>query len=56
MGEIDHADDAVDHGVADRDQPVDRAEHEAVDQLLREIIHLLPCRACSGLNRLWFSF
>ena len=39
MGEIDHADDAVDHGVADRDQPVDRAEHEAVDELLGEIIH-----------------
>ena len=42
MGEIDHADDAVDHGVADRDQAVDRAEHEAVDQLLGEIIHVLP--------------
>ena len=42
MGEIDHADDAIDHGVADGDQAVDRAEHEAVDQLLGEIIHVLP--------------
>ena len=42
MGEIDHADDAIDHGVADGDQAVDRAEHEAVDQLLGEIIHALP--------------
>ena len=42
MGEIDHADDAVDHRVADGDQAVDRAEHEAVDQLLGEIIHALP--------------
>ncbi|MNN47522.1 hypothetical protein D3C81_1619460 [compost metagenome] len=36
VGEIDHADDAVDHGVADGDQPVDRAEGQAVDQLLQE--------------------
>jgi hypothetical protein len=42
MGEIDHADDAVDHGVADGDQAIDRAEHEAVDELLGEIIHALP--------------
>ena len=42
MGEIDHADDAVDHGVADGDQAIDRAEHDAVDQLLGEIVHALP--------------
>src|SRR5215218_7252582 len=42
MGEIDHADNAIDHGVADGDQAVDRAEYEAVDQLLGEIIHALP--------------
>ena len=42
MGEIDHADDAIDHGVADGDQAVDRAEHDAVDQLLGEIVHALP--------------
>ena len=42
VGEIDHADDAIDHGVADGDQAIDRAKHEAVDQLLGEIIHALP--------------
>lgn len=42
MGEVDHADDAIDHRVAYGDQAVDRAEHEAVDQLLGEIIHALP--------------
>jgi hypothetical protein len=42
MGEIDHADDAIDHGVADGDQAVDRAEHQPVDDLLGEIIHALP--------------
>ena len=55
MGEIDHADDAVDHRVADRDQAVDRAEHEAVDELLGEIIHALPLfehvRQSGGLRR-----
>ena len=39
MGEIDHADDAVDHRVADRDQAIDRAERDAVDELLDEIFH-----------------
>jgi len=42
MSKIDHADDAIDHGVADGDQAVDRAEYNAVDQLLGEIIHTLP--------------
>ena len=42
VGEIDHADDAVNHAVADRDQPVHGAERHAVDQLLQEIRH--PCR------------
>ena len=39
MGEIDHADDAVNHRVADGDQSVDRPQREPVDQLLQEIIH-----------------
>src|SRR6201987_3906249 len=39
MSEIDHADDAVDHRVADGDQATDRAKHQAVDELLSEIIH-----------------
>ena len=37
--EIDHADDAVDHRVADGDQAVDRTEGDAVDELLDEIFH-----------------
>src|SRR5205085_24545 len=41
-GDIDHADDAIDHRVADRDQAVDRAEHETVDELLGEVVHALP--------------
>ena len=42
MGEIDHADDAVDHRVADRDQTVDRSERQPVDELLEEIVHTRP--------------
>ena len=37
--EIDHADNAVDHRVADGDQAVDRTERDAVDELLDEIFH-----------------
>ena len=39
VGEIDHADDAVDHRVADGDEPIDRSERQPVDQLLQEIVH-----------------
>jgi hypothetical protein len=42
MGEIDHADDAVDHRVADGDQAIDRAQRDAVDELLDEILHAVP--------------
>src|ERR1700722_17798815 len=42
MSKIDHADDAIDHGVADGDQAIDRAEHDAVDELLGEIVHAPP--------------
>src|SRR5262245_7978556 len=45
MSEIHHADDAEDHGVADGDQAVDRAERDAVDELLDEDFHArAPCR------------
>src|SRR5450830_1794938 len=36
MGEVDHANDAIDHCVADGDQAIDRPEGQAVDQLLQE--------------------
>ena len=39
VGEVDELDDAVDHRVAERDQRVDRTEHEAVGQLLEELRH-----------------
>src|SRR6516225_5048247 len=39
MGEIDHPDDAKHHRVADGDEPIDRAERDAVDELLDEDFH-----------------
>src|SRR6202041_1901943 len=39
VGEIDHADDPVDHRVANGDQAIDRTERYAVDELLDEIFH-----------------
>src|SRR5262249_18907387 len=39
MGEIDHADDAKHHRVADGDEAIDRAERDAVDELLDEDFH-----------------
>ena len=39
MREIDHADDAVDHRVTDSDQAVDSTEGQAINQLLKKVIH-----------------
>ena len=39
MGEVDELQDAVDHGVAERDQGVDGAQREAVDEVLEEVAH-----------------
>src|SRR3974390_547867 len=44
MGEINHADDAEPHRVADGDQTVDGAERDPVDELLEENCHPLPLR------------
>src|SRR5437667_11283995 len=41
MGEVHHADDAEDHRIADGDEAVDRAERDAVDELLNENRQLL---------------
>src|SRR5262249_21446354 len=46
MGEVHHADDSEHHGVADGDQAVDRAEGDAVDQLLDEDFHGLRRASC----------
>ena len=51
MGEIDHADDAVDHRVADRDQAVDGAERQPVDQLLKEVFHILDTQTWIAAER-----
>ena len=50
MGEIDHADDAVNHRVADGDQAIDGAERDAVDELLEKIHRSLaaPAPAAGG--------
>ena len=39
MGEVHHADDTEHHGVADGDEAVDRAQRDAIDELLDEDFH-----------------
>jgi hypothetical protein len=39
VGEVDQLDDTVNHGVAQRDQGVEAAQGDAVDQLLNEKFH-----------------
>ena len=39
MREVDQAQDPVDHRVAERDEGVDRAERQPVDQLLENSVH-----------------
>lgn len=39
VGEVDELEQPVDHTVAERDQGIDRAEREAVDQLLKKFLH-----------------
>ena len=39
VGKVDQADDAVDHGVAQRDQSIDAAQRQAVDDLLQKRVH-----------------
>jgi hypothetical protein len=39
MGEVDQLDNAVDHGVTQRDHGVDAAQRESVDNLLQEDVH-----------------
>jgi hypothetical protein len=40
VGEVDQADDAVDHGVAQGDQGIHAAQHQAVDDLLEKDVHV----------------
>ena len=39
VGEVNQADDAIDHGVANGNQRINAAEGEAVDNLLKEVVH-----------------
>ena len=39
MGEVDEVDDAVDHGVAQRNEGVHAAQHQTVDDLLKQDFH-----------------
>src|SRR5689334_4064026 len=55
MGEVDHADDAVDHRIADRDQPIDRSQRQPVYKLLDEIFHLYAApRECRPVDAFLF--
>jgi hypothetical protein len=56
MGEVDHADDAVDHRVADRDQAIDRSQRQPVDKLLDEIFHCSGSPGMSPCGRIPFCF
>jgi hypothetical protein len=40
VGEVDQPEDAVDHGVAQCHQGIDAAQHQAVDELLGEDVHI----------------
>jgi hypothetical protein len=42
MCEVDHADDAIDHRVADGDEAINRSQRQPVDKLLDEILHIMP--------------
>ncbi len=46
VGEIDELENAVHHGVAQRDQRIDAAQHQAIDELLEKNIQdkLPECR------------
>src|SRR3954452_16133678 len=49
MREVDHEQDAVHHGVTERDEAVDRTEREAEDELLRQHLdHVHGWRSRSG--------
>lgn len=55
MGEVDEAQDAVHHGVAEGHQGVDAAEHQAVDDLLQKNVHGIPVRTCKRRHRAPFA-
>ena len=42
MGEVDHAYDAVNHRITDGNEPVNRTQREAVNELLEKILQIAP--------------
>src|SRR4051794_21434949 len=48
MCEVDHEQDAVHHGVTERDEAVDRTEREAEDELLRQHLDHVHGRRSRG--------
>ena len=50
MGEVDQVENAVNHGVAERDQCIDRADHQAVYQLLQKNIQNRLLRRVWGIK------
>lgn len=52
VGEVDHADDAVNHRIADSDEAVDRSKSQPVDELLDKILHVFPPGTTSNGPRL----
>lgn len=39
MGEVDHADNTIDHRIADCDKAIDRSKSQPVQELLDEVLH-----------------
>ncbi|OIQ72459.1 hypothetical protein GALL_459170 [mine drainage metagenome] len=50
MGEIDQANDAIHHGIAQCDQGIHAAEHQAINDLLNKGIHKIFSDFQSGMN------
>jgi hypothetical protein len=56
VGKVDELHDAVNHGVAQRDQGVDTAEDEAVNELLEEDVHGAAIAEVKKMAPRWVPF
>ena len=52
MGEVDEAQDAINHRVAQRDERVDESQRQTVDQLLEQPIHAVAESRIDGVHQL----
>ncbi|VDR29141.1 Uncharacterised protein [Raoultella terrigena] len=48
VGKVNDAQDAVHHGVAERDQGIDASQHDAIDELLYECVQPIYPTMCSN--------